>query len=262
MITRRIAGSTVAHFDETRFRTAGRLHWLHSASTATDVLLTVHPKRGVKAMDAAGVLPTFTGVAVGDAWAPYDTYTGATHSLCNAHALRELLYVTDTAPQAITDHATQAINAINAINAIMKIKEIVAEGHHNSRHDQDVLTTALSQQQHLLRSAIVNAKTATTDRATPLQRTYNALFTRLILRWDDYQRFTINPAVPLDNNPAEQTIRMPKLRIKVSGCLRTLTGAQEFAAIHTYTTTAIRHNHNMLNALIQAADHNPWIPAT
>jgi hypothetical protein len=25
---------------------------------------------------------------------------------------------------------------------------------------------------------------------------------------------------------------MPKLRIKVSGCLRTLTGAEEFAAIH------------------------------
>lgn len=30
-------------------------------------------------------------------WAPYDTYTTAVHALCNTHALRELIYVTDTA---------------------------------------------------------------------------------------------------------------------------------------------------------------------
>jgi transposase len=58
----RIAGSAVAHFDETGFRTAGKLHWMHSASTATDVLLTVHARRGTKGMDAAGVLPRFKGV--------------------------------------------------------------------------------------------------------------------------------------------------------------------------------------------------------
>jgi hypothetical protein len=36
-------------------------------------------------MDAAGVLPDFAGVAVHDAWAPYDTYSQITHALCNAH---------------------------------------------------------------------------------------------------------------------------------------------------------------------------------
>ncbi|MBM0239238.1 transposase [Micromonospora sp. ATA32] len=40
----RIAASPVAHFDETGMRTDGRLAWLHSASTPTDVLLTVHPQ--------------------------------------------------------------------------------------------------------------------------------------------------------------------------------------------------------------------------
>ena len=70
MITDRIARSEVAHVDETGLRTAGKLHWMHSASTPTEVLLTVHPKRGVKGMDAAGVLVRFTGTAVHDAWAP------------------------------------------------------------------------------------------------------------------------------------------------------------------------------------------------
>jgi transposase len=94
----RLADAQVAHFDETGLRVPGRLHWVHSASTDKYVPITVHDKRGVQAMDAAGVLPRFTGVAVHDGWAPYDTYTQATHARCNAHLLREL--------QAVLDHHT------------------------------------------------------------------------------------------------------------------------------------------------------------
>lgn len=112
VITDRIAGSQVAHFDETGLRTAGKLAWMHSASTDTDVLLSVHAKRGTKGMDAANVLPRFTGVAVHDAWAPYDTYTDLTHALCNAHALREFIYVQDTASKEVADLAEQATDAI------------------------------------------------------------------------------------------------------------------------------------------------------
>src|SRR5436305_14601988 len=80
-----IAAAELAHFDETGFRVQGALRWVHSASTGKYVLITVHDKRGVAAMDAAGVLPSFTGIAVHDGWAPYDTYTAATHARCNAH---------------------------------------------------------------------------------------------------------------------------------------------------------------------------------
>jgi transposase len=118
VITDRITDAPVAHFDETGLRTAGRLAWLHSASTHTDVLLIVHEKRGTKAMDAAGVLPRFTGVAVHDAWTPYDTYTDLTHALCNAHALRELTYVVDTAPKPVADLAQQAIDALLAVKKL------------------------------------------------------------------------------------------------------------------------------------------------
>jgi len=97
-VRRRIAEADLAHFDETGFRAGGRLAWLHSASTSHYSLLHVHAKRGTAAMNAAGVLPGFTGVAVHDAWAPYDTYTAATHALCNAHLLRELQAVIDTTP--------------------------------------------------------------------------------------------------------------------------------------------------------------------
>lgn len=73
-----IAAAPVAHFGETGFRVEGKLRWVHSASTGTWSLITVHSARGTAAMDAAGALPSFTGVAVHDAWAPYDTYTTET----------------------------------------------------------------------------------------------------------------------------------------------------------------------------------------
>jgi transposase len=267
VLTERIAGSAVAHFDETGFRTAGKLHWMHSASTPTDVLLTVHPKRGVKGMNAAGILPRFRGTAVHDAWAPYDTYTEATHALCNAHALRELVYVVDTAVKPVADLATQAIDAL------VEIKDLSTEIHTTTETadrssdlgrslDLDELTARRRQQTRLLRSALVLGKSTTAGRGTKLEAKYNTLFTRMITRWPDYQRFVDDPAIPFDNNPAEQTIRMPKLRIKVSGCMRTLTGAQEFAAIRTYTATAVRQGQNMLDVLINAVDGDPWIPAT
>jgi transposase len=253
VIRDRITKARVAHFDETGLRVAGKLHWMHSASTPTDVLLTVHARRGTKGMDAAGVLPTFAGVAVHDAWAPYDTYKNLTHALCNAHAVRELVYVTDTAPAPVAELATQAIDAM------VNLKDTVDVARDTGREPDP---EAVHDQKRLLRSAVVLGQNATAGRATKLERKYHALFTRLNTRWDDYQRHLTDPAVPWDNNPAEQTIRMPKLRIKVSGCLRTLTGAEEFAAIRSYTATAARHGQNMLDVLIQAADHQPWIPVT
>ena len=70
-VREQLARAEVAHFDETGARVAGRLHWVHSASTPLLSLFTVHAKRGVAAMDAAGVLPGFHGVAVHDGWSPY-----------------------------------------------------------------------------------------------------------------------------------------------------------------------------------------------
>src|SRR4051794_15310212 len=65
-------------------------------------------------------------------------------------------------------------------------------------------------------------------------RRHRALARRIRRRLEDYLRFATELRVPFDNNPAEPDIRMVKIKQKVSGCLRTLAGAQDFAAMRSY----------------------------
>ena len=101
-----------------------------------------------------------------------------------------------------------------------------------------------------------------TDPVTKVDQKHRALARRITKRTDDYLRFATDLAVPFSNNAAEQTIRMAKIRVKVSGCMRTLAGAKEFASIRSYTATATKHGLTMLDALTRLTSGNTWYPAT
>ena len=253
-VTDLIADSEVAGFDETGLRVAGRLHWVHCARTGKYTLITCHPKRGSEGIDAAGVLTRCRGVVVHDAWAPYDNYLDVEHQLCCAHALRELQAVADTAdPDAEWCWATQASDALVAIQKL--ILDAIASGADAAHPD------ALDKQIQLYRCAVQIGITSTAARSDKVMRKHNALAHRLLDRQDDYLRFTTNWRIPPDNNGSERDIRMIKLRQKVSGCLRTLAGAQQFCAIRSYLSTAAKHGRNFFDTLVMLAEGRPWLPA-
>jgi transposase len=54
---------------------------------------------------------------------------------------------------------------------------------------------------------------------------------------------------------------MAKLKQKVSGCLRTTTGARQFCAIRSYLSTAAKHGLGFLDALTMLTEGEPWMPA-
>ncbi len=253
-IRQAVAGADVAHFDETGFRVAGKLAWVHSASAGKFALITVHERRGTRGMDAGGVLPAFGGSP--STTRGYDTYQDlAGHALCNAHALRELQAVIDAAAEGQWCWAGQAAGALRQMKHLAD--SALASDGTLAGIDQDKLAAA----RHQYRSAAMIGERETAARAGPLMRKHHALARRLRQRQDDYLRFTTDARVPFDNNAAEREIRMGKLRIKVSGCMRSMTGAQNFCAIRSYLSTAAKHGIGMLDALTQAATGTTWIPA-
>jgi transposase len=252
-VRERIAASEVAGFDETGFRVEGRLAWVHCARTGKYTLLMVHPRRGGQAMEAMGILPSFTGIAVHDAWAPYDTCTAAGHQLCCAHALRELQAVADTAPQGRWCWAAQAAGALAAMQDL--VREAISQ-------DRDAADpAALAAQVRLFRSAALAGAAQTAARSGALMKKHHALARRLLDRQDDYLRFTTDFRAPPDNNGTERDIRMAKLKQKVSGCLRTMTGARQFCAIRSYLSTAAKHGLGLFDALVMLTEGQPWMPA-
>jgi transposase len=251
----RLAQAEVVGFDETGLRVAGRLHWVHCARTDKYTLITCHPKRGKDGIDDAGVLGRFRGVAVHDAWAPYDTYVDVEHQLCCAHALRELAEVADTVKGDIPwCWASQAADALVAMQQL--VTKAITTGANT------IDTDALNQQVQLYRSAVRIGITQTAARSDTVMKKHNTLARRLLDRHDDYLRFTTDWRIPADNNGSERDIRMIKLRQKVSGCLRTLTRAKQFCAIRSYLSTAAKHGRHFFDTLVMLSEGRPWLPAT
>ena len=78
----------VANYDETGWRVAGKLHWLHCACNEQWRYYTVQEKRGQKGISDMDVLPNASGVAVHDFWKPYQKYDNVDHATGAGTGLR------------------------------------------------------------------------------------------------------------------------------------------------------------------------------
>lgn len=244
-----LAGAPVCHFDETGARIAGRLGWVHSASTEKLTRYTSHQRRGSEAIDHAGVLPGFRGVAVHDGWAPYRSYTACEHGLCNIHHLREL--------QAAIEAGHVWPLAMSCL--LLDTKDLVAQA--VAGGDHRLSTGALRELADSFQTVISmghKEHPATTAKKT---KAHN-----LLLRLERYQpdvlRFAHDFRVPFANNQAEQDIRMVKLQQKISGCWRTTHGAERFLTIRSYLSTARKNGISALHALDALTAGTPWLPAS
>jgi hypothetical protein len=123
-------------------------------------------------MDAAGVLPAFSGIACHDAWAPYDCYGGvAGHALCCAHVLRELTAVTESGTDSDVIWARQAIDSLLALKKAADAAR--ADGL------EEISARALEEHSRWFREAAAAGTVLNAARGTALQRKRHALASRL-----------------------------------------------------------------------------------
>ena len=258
-VHRQIISAPVAHFDETGARVQGRLRWLFTAGTDKATFYSLHDKRGKDGIDHAGVLPRFSGVAVHDGFKPYRRYTAARHALCNAHHLRELQAIIEQDP----DHEQSWARAMDRM--LRDLQRAVAVAAETGHDDLDALQLAAAR-------AAYEQIIATGYRENPLntirtgqrgsiaQTPARNLLSRLDTHREDVLRFAHDFRVPFDNNLAERDIRMVKLQQKISGCWRTVAGAERFLTLRSYLSTTGKHGLHPRAALGQLAERNPWLP--
>ncbi|MFY1688430.1 IS66 family transposase [Plantactinospora sp. WMMB782] len=146
-----------------------------------------------------------------------------------------------------------------AADALLALKTAVdtARAQAASGIDLDLLV----EQTGLFRQAALVAVKDHGQQTSKTGRKLTALGRRMRDRIDDYLRFAVDLRSPFDNNTAERQIRMVKIRQKVSGSLRTLDGAQQFALIRSYLATATAHGRNIMHTLTELAAGRPWLPA-
>ncbi|MGH3098291.1 MAG: IS66 family transposase, partial [Streptosporangiales bacterium] len=87
------------------------------------------------------------------------------------------------------------------------------------------------------------------------------LLDRLDRHRDEVLRFAGDLRVPFTNNGSEQDIRPAKIRLKIAGCLRTMTGAQAFARLRSYLSTAAKQGLSALTVLRMLHAGDAWTPA-
>jgi transposase len=257
-IKRTLSGAPVVHFDETSMRVGQALYWLHTAGTHALSWYGSHRKRGKPALDEFGILPKFAGVAVHDCWAPYEGYD-CKHALCNAHLLRELIYVSESTRQA------WAGQMIELLREACRETQLSAEqgqralgerryGQYRQRYD------ALLAEGKRLNPRQARDPTREDRRGRIKQSEAYNLLSRLERFAEQVWCFATDHRVPFTNNQAERDIRMSKLKQKVSGCFRADHGFQAFCTIRSYLASLRKQRRSLIEALNATFDGNAPSP--
>ena len=143
-----IRGSKVIGADKTGLRVASSNGYVHVARTEQLTHFGYDEHRGKAAMDEIGIIPQFRGTLVRDGYLSYSRYEQCRHSLCNAHLLRDLVFIEESSPN-------QKVWTTLLSELLLKIKDEVAEARANAdaQLSEQMKSTFLRRYDRLVRKA-------------------------------------------------------------------------------------------------------------
>jgi transposase len=237
-----LAASELAHADETGINLGGKGYWLHSLSNSLWTLYCPQEKRGTDAMNEMGVLPRFKGILCHDHWKPYYKYD-CTHALCNAHHLRELTRAWEQDGQKWALEMKALLETINR-------KATDSDGALDAKESQKYR----QKYRDLLKKAEIECPEPFGAKEKGKRGRIKKTKSRNLLeRLRDYENDTLRfmdiDYVPFTNNLGENDIRMTKVQQKISGCFRSIEGAQIFCRVRGYLSTCRKQGVSSSQAL-------------
>ena len=251
IIRDKVAALNVIHCDETGIDINGKLNWLHCLCNPSWSYCVINEKRGSKAMDEIGVIPSLDGCTlVHDFWGAYLKYNNVKHGFCNTHLERELIYAFESTGQ-------QWAMSLNHLLSEMCTERNKLKEKGEQAFSPDVLAKYLLRYDELLQEGLLQNPI---PEAIPGKRGRRAkgktrcLIERLQNYKSDILRFAFDWDVPFTNNEAERCVRFSKVKEKISGCFRTKDGADGFMRLMSYIGTAKKHKQSAYDALLEAVN--------
>lgn len=248
IIKAKVIEQDVIHADETGLRVAGKLHWLHTATTLLYTYFFVHENRGGKALNSdKSVLERFNGWLVHDCWSSYFKFDGVNHAICDAHILRELEGLHETGQSKWA--STFKIFLMNVY--LLPFEERVKRKQNiETRYDRIC---------QIAQNAEPLPKKISGKRGRYKRTKGRNLAERLISKKDAVLAFAFNKDVPFTNNLAERDIRPAKVKQKISNCFRTTNGADIYARIEGFLSTVRKQNRNVFPELCDTFEGRNFI---
>ncbi|HLX58776.1 MAG TPA: transposase [Ktedonobacteraceae bacterium] len=218
--------------------------------------LSCDASRGQDALNAIGILPVFKGISIHDSWASYFLYD-CEHALCLVHVLRELVFQAEE---------QGAVWAADLIDLLLAMRQATHQARAQGKCWLDPLEV-LDWERAFLR--VLDEGDHVTPRATAPPGTKGRIkqsaARNLLDRLRKHQQavfcFLEDLRVDFDNNLAERDLRMIKVQQKVSGCFRSLAGAQAFSRIRGYLSTLRKQGLPLLSALQATLCGHPLLPS-
>ena len=239
----RLLAAPALHADETGLRVDGKNHWLHILTDGSLTLKFLHPKRGKAAIEAIGLIPSYCGTLVHDCWASYLSYQHCQHQLCGAHLVRELTFIVES----------------NGHRWARLMKALLQEACHRVNGSQSKALSAAACKALRKRYRTILTQGRKELPALPPRRKgqrgriaksdAHNLHERLAQHEESVLRFLHDAEVSFTNNAGERGLRMSKVKMKVSGCFRTLAYGEAYARISGYLQSMAALGYNPLVAI-------------
>jgi transposase len=251
-IKNQIVSAEVAHADETGCDVDKGLSWIHSLGTLEYTWYGFDKHRGKDALTVAELIERFDGRLMHDGWKNYLHYV-CKHALCNAHHLRELVFI---------DEHLKEKWAKDMKKLLLEIKETVESAYNKGKN-----SLPRPQQQRFRRRYFAIIRQGLAIQPPPIKRKPGQrgkikqppgknLLDRLKNHSDEVLAFMYDFTVPFTNNLAERDLRMVKVKLKVSGCFRTVFGAQVFCRIRGFLSTINKQNLDVMHYLRKVFELN------
>ena len=178
-------------------------------------------------------------------WKPYHKYDKVLHAMCCAHLERELVYTEESGKQDWAKAMRELFQTMCHRRAVLTVEGLDA-------FPKQELDGYLQQYDKLVEEGM---KANSIPEKVPGKRgrTGKGKFRCLLERFrdfkDDILRFARDWRIPFTNNTAERAIRWAKVKDKVSGYFRSKAGADDFAAVLSFVSTAALHGLSSFDAL-------------